>query len=544
VGDLLVAILAALQLSVSSMKIGGNTLRRIGRGYGGMAAVAGLLFFVPWLEAQSGSRATAIEFTTLAGLAGNSDSTDATGSTARFNNPNGVAVDASGNAYVADTRNHTIRKITPGGVVTTWAGSAGNAGSADGTGSAARFHGPHGVAVDASGTVYVADSGNSTIRKINPGGVVTTWAGSAGNPGSDNGTGSAARFNTPTGVGVDASGNVYVADTCNQTIRKVTPGGVVTTWASSAGNWNWGSNDGTGSVAKFWTPIGVAVDASRNVYVADTYNDTIRKITPDRVVTTLAGLVGHSGSADGTGSATRFHHPQGVAVDASGTVYVADTRNDTIRKITPGGAVTTLAGLAGHSGSADGTGSATRFLYPSGVAVDASGTVYVADCGNHAIRKITPDGVVTTLAGLALNSGSANGTGSAARFYQPRGVAVDAFGTVYVADTYNHTIREYQPSCFPKITTQPQNQTVTAGTSVSFSVMASGVPVPTYQWQMCTDGGTVWSNLSDGGNYSGATTATLTVTGVTVAMNGSKLVCEAANSFGTFRSTTAMLTVP
>jgi sugar lactone lactonase YvrE len=487
VGDLLVAILAALQLSVSSMKIGGNTLRRIGRGYGGMAAVAGLLFFVPWLEAQSGSRATAIEFTTLAGLAGNSDSTDATGSTARFNNPNGVAVDASGNAYVADTRNHTIRKITPGGVVTTWAGSAGNAGSADGTGSAARFHGPHGVAVDASGTVYVADSGNSTIRKINPGGVVTTWAGSAGNPGSDNGTGSAARFNTPTGV---------------------------------------------------------AVDASRNVYVADTYNDTIRKITPDRVVTTLAGLVGHSGSADGTGSATRFHHPQGVAVDASGTVYVADTRNDTIRKITPGGAVTTLAGLAGHSGSADGTGSATRFLYPSGVAVDASGTVYVADCGNHAIRKITPDGVVTTLAGLALNSGSANGTGSAARFYQPRGVAVDAFGTVYVADTYNHTIREYQPSCFPKITTQPQNQTVTAGTSVSFSVMASGVPVPTYQWQMCTDGGTVWSNLSDGGNYSGATTATLTVTGVTVAMNGSKLVCEAANSFGTFRSTTAMLTVP
>jgi sugar lactone lactonase YvrE len=191
-----------------------------------------------------------------------------------------------------------------------------------------------------------------------------------------------------------------------------------------------------------WT---ATVDGAGNAYVADTENHTIRKVTPGGTVTTLAGLGGSSGSADGTGSAARFYWPYGVAVDSAGNVYVADTWNYTIRKVTPGGVVTTLAGLAGTGGSTDGTGSAARFNYPSGVAVDSAGTVYVADRGNHTIRKVTPGGAVTTLAGLADSYGSADGTGSAARFDSPRGVAVDSAGNVYVADYYNNTIRKVTP---------------------------------------------------------------------------------------------------
>ncbi len=328
-------------------------------------------------------------FTHLAGsLHGAAGKVDGTGSAARFNYPGGLAVDGSGTVYVADTQNDTIRVVTPGGVVTTLAGQAGVAGSADGTGTGAQFDQPGGVAVDGAGNVYVADSTNQTIRKVTPGGVVTTLAGQAGVSGSADGTGSAAQFNYPGGVAVDGWGNVYVADTQNSTIRKITPGGVVTTLAGKAGVH--GVANGTGSAARFWGPVGVAVDDAGNVFVADTFNNTIRKVTPGGVVTTLAGLAPNSGSTDGTGSAARFNNPDGVAVDASANVYVADTWNHTIRKITPGGVVTTIAGLAGSIGDADGTGSAALFDFPGGVAVDAAGSVYVADTDNHAIRKGIP----------------------------------------------------------------------------------------------------------------------------------------------------------
>ncbi|MFI5180852.1 MAG: hypothetical protein ACHQPI_05640 [Thermoanaerobaculia bacterium] len=381
--------------------------------------------------------------TTLAGLAGNAGSADGTGSAARFFLPAGAAVDGAGNVFVADARNATIRKIAPGGVVTTLAGSATAWGIADGTGSAAGFNYPAGVAVDGSGNVYVADTFNSTIRKITPAGTVTTLAGMAGSPGSANGMGSAAAFNYPAGVAVDGSGNVYVADTYNNTIRRITGGGVVTTVAGQAGYF--GSVDGTGSAALFDHPQSLAVDGSGNVYVADAFNDTIRKITSGGVVTTLAGLAQSSGSADGTGSAAQFNYPQGVAVDGAGNIYVADTQNSTIRKITSGGVVTTLAGLAQSSGSADGTGSAARFSFPTGVAVDGSGNVVVSDTANNTIRGITTGGVVTTLAGLAGSYGSVDGVGSGVRFNDPRGVAVDILGNVYVADASNHAIRKGTP---------------------------------------------------------------------------------------------------
>jgi len=364
---------------------------------------------------------TPYSITTLAGVP--IGSADGTGGAARFNYPDGVASDSSGNLYVADTGNNTIRKVTPAGVVTTLAGTAGIIGSADGTGSHAQFSAPFGVAVDGSGNVYVADTGNNTIRKVTSAGVVTTLAGTAGVTGSADGTGSAAAFNGPSGVAVDTSGNVYVADTNNFTIRKITPAGVVSTLAGTAGSI--GKLNGTGAAASFNTPYGVAVDGAGNVYVADTYNSAIRKVTAGGVVTTLAGNPGSIGSANGTGVGARFFYPFAIAADSAGNVFVADTGNDLIRAITPAGVVTTLAGMTEVQGSADGAGTAATFYYPEGVAVDGSDNVYVADTGNTTIRKITSGGSVTTLAGAA-GATSADGTGSAARFRYPQDIAVSS----------------------------------------------------------------------------------------------------------------------
>ena len=260
-------------------------------------------------------------------------------------------------------------------LVTTFAGST--SGSTDG--ALAEFDLPFGVAVDAAGNVYVADAGNHRIRKVTAAGVVTTLAGS-GVAGDDDGTGTAAQFDLPSGVAVDAAGNVYVADAGNHRIRKITAAGVVTTLAGST----FGYLDGTGAAAQFNSPFGVAVDAAGNVYVADTNNERIRKITAAGVVTTLAGST--FGYVDGTGAAAKFNFPLGVAVDAVGNVYVADAQNNRIRKITAAGVVTTLAGST--LGFADGTGAAARFANPFGVAVDAAGNIYVADTANHRIRQI------------------------------------------------------------------------------------------------------------------------------------------------------------
>ena len=222
---------------------------------------------------------------------------------------------------------------------------------------------------------------------------------------------------------MDSAGNVYVADTYNDEIRKISPSGVVSTLAGSAGQQ--GSSDGTGSAARFSYPEGVAVDSAGNVYVADFYNDEIREISPSGVVSTLAGSAGQRGSHDGAGGAARFDWPDGVAVDGAGSVYVADTYNDEIREISPSGVVSTLAGSAGQTGSSDGAGGAARFDGPDGVAVDGAGNVYVADTYNDEIREITPSGLVTTLAGSAGQTGSGNGTGGGARLDDPNGVALN-----------------------------------------------------------------------------------------------------------------------
>ena len=251
----------------------------------------------------------------------------------------------------------------------------------------------------------------------------TNFAGIPGVLGTDDGAGAAARFYYPEGVAVDRLGNVYVSDSDNYTVRKITPSGEVTTLAGVPGQS--GTTDGVGNIARFAGPYGLTADNIGNVYVADPNNNSVRKITATGAVTTLAG---------------GFASPYGVAVDSDGFVYVVDTGNHTIRKVTPAGAVTTLAGSAGASGSVDGIGSVARFAFPLGLAVDTAGNVFVADPGNFTIRKIAPQGIVSTIAGSAGVGGNQDGIGSAAQFALPIGVAVDSAGQVYVTDAPNHRI--------------------------------------------------------------------------------------------------------
>lgn len=381
----------------------------------------------------------------LTGSAPIPGSLDGSTTSALFNAPSALAIDSANNVYVADTDNNTVRKIASGNV-TTLAGLAGRSSSVDGKGTAARFEDPYAVTVDSAGTVYVADATDHSVRKITTDGTVTTLAGRPGSFGSSDGTGSAALFRTPQGIATDRAGNVYVADTGNATIRKITSAGVVTTLAGTAGAI--GSSDGTGAAARFGTPYGIAADTVGNVYVVDS-NNTVRKVTAAGVVTTLAGSASQTGLVDGTGTNARFSVPFDIAVDSAGNLYVCDHGNHAIRKVTPAGVVTTLAG-SGSPGKVDGTGAAARFNFPSGISVDTEGYVYVADTDNQVIRKISPAGVVTTIAGSGI--GSADGVGTAATFYNPKDVAVDSSGNVYVADRDNHLIRKGSVSSSTNVT--------------------------------------------------------------------------------------------
>jgi serine/threonine protein kinase/sugar lactone lactonase YvrE len=305
-------------------------------------------------------------------------------------------------------------------------------------GHGARFTGPRGIAIDRHGILYVTDQPSHTIRKVTSGGIVTTLAGHPGPPGSTDGTGTTARFNLPCGIVVDVQGNLYVTDEGNHTIRKVTRDGVVSTLAGLATQS--GSADGLGSNARFRGPEGVALDSAANLYVADNSNHTIRKITPAGEVSTLAGAAASSGTADGTLSTARFRLPGALALDPAGNIYVCDVSQSTVRRITPAGEVTTFAGRP-DNGFRDGTGSDARFYHPFGVALDAEGNLYVADRANSIIRQVTPNRVVTTIAGAPSEPGDEDGPGPVARFYFPEALAVDADGNIFVVDAYNYTIR-------------------------------------------------------------------------------------------------------
>ncbi|WP_222431551.1 NHL repeat-containing protein [Mucilaginibacter achroorhodeus] len=323
--------------------------------------------------------------------------------------------------------------VTTTGKVSAVAGS-GAAGFANGTAGSAVFSYPTGITIDASGNnLLVADQANNQIRKIViSSGATTTFSGSTVQ-GSTNASaaGVVAAYNNPSGVAVDATGNTYVADFANNQIRKITSAGVVSTLAGSTSS---GKVDATGTTARFNGPASVAVNPlTGDVYVAEYNNHTIRKVTSAGVVTTVAG--NGAGKVDATGTSAKFNGPRGIALNtATGDIYVADALNNVIRKVTSAGVVTTFAG-SGNMGNADGAGTAASFNRPTGVAVDAAGNVYVADTNNNLVRKITPAGTVTSVAG----SGYLN---LITPFNSPVAVAVDATGTIYVASSLGNVIQK------------------------------------------------------------------------------------------------------
>jgi len=351
--------------------------------------------------------------------------------TATFNWPSKIVLDKSGNIFISDSSNNAIRKITPSGEVSTFAG--GTKGYADGYGTEAKFTLPDGLAIDGNGNLFVADTYNSAIRKITPEGLVSTIAG--GVRGYANGAGPSAKFDTPTGIAVDNYGNIFVSD-FNHVIRKINPSGLVSSFVGGLSSSV--LVDGIGTNSSFYYPAGLSFDSAGNLYVADSGYNAIRKVTSQGLVTTIAG--GTRGFIDGLGKVANFNSPQGITVDVGGNLYVSDQYNQAIRKINPIGFVITIAGS--KTGFSNANGVAASFNYPDGIAIDGNGNLLVVDTFNNAIRKINPSGIVSTLSGKGPTQGYIDATGTDARFNAPWGLAVDNAGNVFVADSKNNVVRK------------------------------------------------------------------------------------------------------
>jgi uncharacterized protein (TIGR03437 family) len=371
---------------------------------------------------------------------------------AEFYNPQDVAIDSSGKIYVSDTQNSRIRLIDPStGLITTYAG--GGSGNSQGTvkgvetngdngqATAAVIQVPFGLTVDSSGNLYFAENADGRIRRVDTKGIITTVAGN-GTPGfsGDGSTATSAELNFPTGVAVDSSGTVYIADSVNLRVRKVSSNNIAT--VAGNGVLSFGGDNGSALKAQMNDPLGVAVDSAGNLYVADTNNNEVRKVDTKGTITAIAGT-----GAAGSGS-NQVNGPRGLAVDASGNVYIADTQNARVLKVTPGGSVTTAAGNGSPGFGGDGGSATSAQLYtPTGVAVDANGNLYIADYQNHRVRKVTAGGTISTVAGNG-NQGYTGDGGQAANaaLNYPIGVAVDSGGNLYIADWGNYVIRKVLPN--------------------------------------------------------------------------------------------------
>jgi hypothetical protein len=488
--------------------LGGTRSESRSSGHSARRRLAASFVLLVMIFGAISARADTYSFSKVAGSPTAYGSVDGTGSAARFGYWNfGLATDTYGNTYIADYANYTVRKVTTAGVVTTLAGLAGNPGIVDGTGSAARFQGPSGIAVDIAGNVYVGDGWGRRVRKITPGGVVTTLAG----PGPWNyvdGQGANGSLSDVRGLAVAGDGTVFACDVGANTIRKITSSGYVSTFAGPGASAAQGTTDGTGTAALFNAPRGIAIDGNNNLYVADSNNHTIRKITPTGVVTTLAGLGGASGSVNGTGSAARFYIPFSVSSDAGGNIVVADTYNSTIRAITGTGVVTTVGGIPSVSGGyAEGVGSNARFSNPMGVFRSNANVLYISDTNNFVFRRgdivgatdaptitspLTANGPVNTPftyqitatnsptsytssalpAGLSLNSstGLISGTPTAAGSTT---VLLSALKTGFSTGIATLTITIMGP---PPVITSPTTVTVILGGILTYQITATNSP--------------------------------------------------------------------
>ncbi len=405
---------------------------------------------------------------------------------ARLASPNGVTLDAAGNLYIADTDNNRIRKITPGGIISTFAGggppnSSGDGGPAS-SASVIRPYGvfadvsgnvfiaesgrirrvspdgtilttsggvfsPYGVVADGSGNVYFAVSTGHTIRKISPQGILTIVAGN-GTPGfsGDGGPATAAQLNFPQSVAIDGAGNLLIADTENCRIRKVTPDGVISTVVGT-GEFAFGGDGGPAVSARINQPHGVAADSSGNIFVPDYFNHRIRKVTPAGSISTVAGNGTYGFSGDGGPAAGARIFQEDIAVDAAGNLLIADRGNFRVRQVTPAGIISTIAGtgIPGFSGDG-GPAVAARVSTAYGIAVDAAGNIFVADYGGARVRKINPAGIISTVAGTGVPGFSGDGgPATSARLNNPAGVAVDSTGNLFIADALNNRVRKVTP---------------------------------------------------------------------------------------------------
>ncbi|MBO9540875.1 SMP-30/gluconolactonase/LRE family protein [bacterium] len=364
---------------------------------------------------------------------------------AQLSAPYGLALDAAGNMYIADSNNYRVRKVAPNGIITTYAGSTYGFSGDGGAATAAQMKPPYSLALDGTGNLYIADSDNARIRKVDPDGLITTVAGRTGaSYGGDGGLATNAYLSSPNGVAADATGNLYIADSSNNRIRKVALDGTITTVVGS-GTKGYSGDGGPATGAALDFPRGVTLDAAGNLYIADYSNHCVRKVTPGGTISTVAGSgVGGYGGDGGQAVAANLYYPNAVSVDAAGNLYIADGTNYRVRTVSAAGVITTLAGTGSNSYGGDGLqATIAQMKGPSDAALDAAGNLYVAEYQNHVIRKVTPEGIVSTVAGTGtLGFSGDGGPATSAQLYNPTSIALDGAGNLYIADYWNHRVRK------------------------------------------------------------------------------------------------------